>query len=1113
MKRRLVAGSLVAGLVAGFITLAPVSQATTAAAVEADACTPIAIMAFRGSGETPASMAGQDAFKHIRGTVGWEGGMLHRLLLSYEAASAPGVVEDVPVIDIGPAEVTRVMGVDFPADSETVGRGYPAIPLQDPEYGLVPWGLNPVALIASADQGADEAVQRIQEMWAETPSGCAPTRFIALGYSQGAMAARTAVQTLPQAFVGSMLYGDPYQAGGAKWNQGDGAQGSGLMRTMIPLLNPVTWAYNTSPVEKASLCHKDDSMCNFRIFGFSTEGHVNYLVGDGNVSTPDQGQREYDQKGAELAALVSRALGARAPEARPLDIVIQVDEAIGGGDKVRSLASSMDDVQRIIDARGGNVLISVIGYGYSSRVVYSGPTADLNAVKSAILQVPAKRKNISQMSAMLSVINNPEYFRPNADRAILNVSTDEWPYEACYIYACTRTKIIDALRTELPAVTLDGEVVAGPKTRVYDSGLQLPGNDRMYSFPFELSSDKGSDTYSDVFRDILSAPRASLGLPAVVIAGQSVTIGTSVRAGESGSVKIGTDPDPLPMGLTGSAVFPKPGLSNVELTVQGADGTSSTINWPVTVIDATDLRIPRSPRDGAPKSDAALNWDDVAHQGQDLSVSASLEPGSALQVRMIPKDKSGEDPFLAEGSTILTESENAPSRAPVTTKFSISDQFAVGEYILLITESSGPMVEIPITVVGPAGPVASIQLSQSLSDVAAGGVFPKPPVVRLLDAEGHRVPNSELPVSLGISGSSGSLKCAVSGETLVAVDGLVSFPGCSIALPGDYSITALGGGMNAASNMVSVLGPATRLLFSVQPGAGTGGVPMQQQPVVEIVDSANHRVSTGSPIVSMQLQSEAGAGINVVNQCSSAPSSFGLAKLAGCRVDPAGVYRYRASSPGMTSALSEPFRVGVGTLKSISWRQTSSWVAGTVSTSPISVWAFDAGNNMVKSDQRLVRITAPGITGCTPAPIINSMAEFSGCVMTAAGTQTVSASVDGIPTIKYSATVKPGALSTLSFTTYPLAAKAGIPLSPNPTVSMQDRWGNPLIGVPVPSVTLTSSDGQPAHCVSTSVTPADGILVFQSCLLALSGDTQLVASAVVAGATVSAGGPVLAVTP
>ena len=312
LVRVALAALLIAGVSGSTVAVTPAAPA--AAAVPAG-CEPVAIVAFRGSGERnvdakAATLAGStQKYKNLE-TNGWEGPMLKKLLTSYvntpsNSAWPTGFSpDDVPVISIG-------------YDGK---EGYPAV-----EVKKSPNIFND--LILSSTQGAKYALTQLADFQSRQPAGC-KTKFIGIGYSQGAMASRVLAQGSSSNFAGVVNFGDPYQKPNSSGNEGEAANGEGILRWFVKdPSKKIIDAYYDIEMHKSALCHTKDPICSYSwIFGapalaFAIDTHLNYL----EIGT------EARDKGTELANLAAsvvksaQAAPVTPPKRKALDTVFVID--------------------------------------------------------------------------------------------------------------------------------------------------------------------------------------------------------------------------------------------------------------------------------------------------------------------------------------------------------------------------------------------------------------------------------------------------------------------------------------------------------------------------------------------------------------------------------------------------------------------------------------------------------------------------------------------------------------------------------------------------------------------------------------------------------------------
>jgi hypothetical protein len=256
-------------------------------------------------------------------TNGWEGPMLSRLIAAYSTAPRTSTwpstfsVDDVPILSIG-------------YDGT---RGYPAIPAEAKASIFQD-------LVNSSARGAHYAIEVMDDFAQSQPIGCT-TRFIAVGYSQGAMAARVVAQLSPDTVAGVIDFGDPYQKPNSVGNEGTATNGVGIVRWWLTNAETTVDKFYTLPIHKTALCHAKDPICSYSwLFGLPSlvlamSTHLNYLE-----------STEAFSKGRELANLaasLSRTVAQRVdgPDVPPQAQLETADTQLTGLPTVFSAAESV----------------------------------------------------------------------------------------------------------------------------------------------------------------------------------------------------------------------------------------------------------------------------------------------------------------------------------------------------------------------------------------------------------------------------------------------------------------------------------------------------------------------------------------------------------------------------------------------------------------------------------------------------------------------------------------------------------------------------------------------------------------------------------------------------
>ena len=156
---------------------------------------------------------------------------------------------------------------------------------------------------------------------------------------------------------------------------------------------------------------------------------------------------------------------------------------------------------------------------------------------------------------------------------------------------------------------------------------------------------------------------------------------------------------------------------------------------------------------------------------------------------------------------------------------------------------------------------------------------------------------------------------------------------------------------------------------------------------------------------------------------------------------------------------------------------TSSTVAGVV-LSEIDVSVEDSTGTVVSSSTASISLSATGLVGCSSAVAISGVAKFTGCSLTVAGTQSITASdaADSLTSSPASVIVTPSTASQLLFATQPSTnATVGQALVTQPVIRILDQFDN----VTTSNATVTLTGLGLSGC--SSVTAVNGIATFSSC--------------------------------
>ncbi|MBS4028933.1 MAG: T9SS type A sorting domain-containing protein, partial [Ignavibacteriales bacterium] len=332
------------------------------------------------------------------------------------------------------------------------------------------------------------------------------------------------------------------------------------------------------------------------------------------------------------------------------------------------------------------------------------------------------------------------------------------------------------------------------------------------------------------------------------------------------------------------------------------------------------------------------------------------------------------------------------------------------------------------------------------------------PVVTVQDAGGNTVSSSSHAVSLAIGTNPvGGVLSALT-NPLNASNGVASFSNVKINKAGDgYTLVAtatLQGFATITSNSFNIIvGPPSKLSFTVQPGNGNGGNLLSIQPIVTVQDAGGNAVDTATNEITLTIGTNPCGGtlVAVENPLSA---SNGFAVFSGLKIDKACVgYRLTASSGTFTPAVSNLFNVNVGPAAKLSFTTQPGDGAGgsNLSTQP-AVSVQDLGGNTVTSSSHSITLAignnpSGGTLSVESNPLNASsgVASYSGVQINKAGigytlTASTTGGVTGATSDSFDITF--GTAAKLVFTTQPSNGIIGNNLATQPVVNIEDAVGN-----------------------------------------------------------------------
>ena len=444
------------------------------------------------------------------------------------------------------------------------------------------------------------------------------------------------------------------------------------------------------------------------------------------------------------------------------------------------------------------------------------------------------------------------------------------------------------------------------------------------------------------------------------------------------------------------------------------------------------------------------------------------------------------------GSGTLTCTSNPLSATAGVATFTGCKINKLGTGDTLTAASTGLTTATSGTFNVTVGAAAQLAFTAQPGGGTGGTAWTTQPTVTLQDAGGNTVTGTAQNVTLAIQNNAGP-GGALSGTLTAAVNtstGLATFSGLSINKSGTgYTLTATGSTVNTtAGTVVSsafniTVGAATQLVFTTQPGGGTGGTVWTTQPVVTVEDAGGNTVSSAA---SIKLAIGTGNGALT---CTTNPlnATAGVATFAGCKINLSGTNdTLTATSTGLTTATSNPFNITVGAAAQLVFTaQPGGGTGGTAWTTQPTVTLEDAGGNTVTGTAQNVTLAiqnnaGPGgaLSGTLTAAVNTStgVATFTGLSINKSGTgytltatgSTVDTTAGTVVSSAFNITV--GAAAQLAFTTQPGGGTAATAWTTQPAVTLQDAGGNTVTGT-AQNVTLAiQNNAGPGGTLSGTLT-------------------------------------------
>ena len=282
---------------------------------------------------------------------------------------------------------------------------------------------------------------------------------------------------------------------------------------------------------------------------------------------------------------------------------------------------------------------------------------------------------------------------------------------------------------------------------------------------------------------------------------------------------------------------------------------------------------------------------------------------------------------------------------------------------------------------------------------SAGSALYPPTIVAIQDKTGCTEQNDLTTVKLAITAGTGTSGAILQDCLPSQQYGSTIFTGCAINDPGtNYTLTASDPTLQTQDGVTPIVsnqftvsaGQPAQLVFTTQPGNGTGGSPLSQQPVIYVEDSQGDLVTNDNTTVTLAIGTNPGSGM--LSNCT-AQAVGGIATFTSCTIDKIGTgYTLTATDTADSlttpSVPSSPFNITPGQPYRLAFTTTpGTTVAGDRFANQPVVTLLDAGGNTAtvapgSSDTVGLAIgNNPGggaLSGCTETTTAG-IANFTGC--------------------------------------------------------------------------------------------------------------------------------------
>ena len=575
-------------------------------------------------------------------------------------------------------------------------------------------------------------------------------------------------------------------------------------------------------------------------------------------------------------------------------------------------------------------------------------------------------------------------------------------------------------------------------------------------------------------------------------------------AGANITVAIGTNPaaGTLAGTKTVAAVLGVATFSTLSIDKAGVGYTLSAT--------ATGLGASSAPFDISPGLATTLVF---SVQPTTATTNANISPA----VKVTARDALGNTASTFNGNITVNLGAN-PGSSTLSGTRTLAAVNGTASYQALSLNNVGTGYTLTATATGLTGATsATFNIIQSVGtllfftsqpqDGTAGAALSPAVVVTARDASGQTATSYNGAVMLVITGGTGAPGAVLSGTaTRNAVNGIATFADLSIdKREVGYKLTATAAGLTGATSAFFTInpGPATHLVFTLQPSAATAGLVIAPRIEVTARDAQGNTASGFTSGVTVAIANNPTGGN--LSGTTTVAAVGGIASFSTLSIDQPGIgYTLAASAVGPTGATSAAFDVNATLVTQLVFtRQPSSATAGADITPSVRVTARNASGQTETSFTGDVTLTITAGTGTagstlfgtTTKAAVAGVADFPTLHIDNSGSGfRLSATASGLSgAVSAPFTINAGLPTRVTFSVQPASTTAGatIPGVSGSTIqaTVRDVLGNPVkTFTGNVSVALLTNPSGGVMTGTTTVAAIAGIATFNNLSIDRSGN-------------------------